>query len=806
MKDFPIIKVVPALITGIILEKIFHHELSILIGASIFLLLFQVIFTFFRALAKFTFVRSFSLLITFVFLGAAYLNLVEGQKDEYPFKSGKIRKAVLYGKIEELSLPQNDMLSLIVSSDSLSLPDSNTKRLNVSTLCKVYEDTTRKLLDVYKNLSLGNKIKVLGTFSKPASKRNPGEFNYEKYLRTENIPALFSVYDIENIDITSDEINSAKNFISELRFEIQKRIKKYSSKKTAGLITGLLLADRSGIDYEIREQFINAGVIHVLAVSGLHVGFIAFIFYLVFNRFNIYARYILTIAGLLLFMVTTGIPPSVFRATVMAILLLFTFIFNRSYNSFNALTLAAFIILLVNPEEIFNPGFQLSFSAVLSILIFYPLFQRFIKFHFQQKSIRYILLFLSVSLAAQIGTLPFTLFYFHKISVISLLMNLFVIPIIAVIISVAVITLFVSFFSSWLALIYGSANNFFSDLLFRIVASGGNNEFSFIYINEFSLLDVLIFYFFVTILFITFQYFHSVLSKSVLMILIFLNIYIFSLLDNKEYLPPKILSVAAIDVGQGDAFLVKFPNGKTALIDAGNRNEYYDSGKRIKTLLQKFDIDKIDFGFVSHIDADHYGGFLTLVKENLIGIIFKPETDSSSEKEKEFEYFLQKNNVKYMNYKKMIIKFPDTRLYSLINPASREFKRFDSNNRSGVIKICFGKTSFLFTGDAEFEEEERLIDIYGDFMKSNFLKVGHHGSKKGSSSQFINEVDPEYALISAGYMNQFRHPAKEVLSRLQAEDIRILRTDLNGAVIINSTGEKINFVNWKKFENRYALN
>lgn len=806
MKEFPIIKVVLALITGIILQKIFQFELSYTIGISFFLIFLQLVFSVIDKLSNLSLFRSLLFIFTFLFLSASYLNLRGIGQDEYPFSLGKIRKTLMYGTIENLELPEKTKFRFTLSADSLVSSDSLSVPIKIKILCRVYEDSTAKLMEIYNELALGNKIKAFGTFSKPAGERNPGEFDYAKYLRSKNISALFSIYEIEKIEIIDGSINRFGEFISELRIRIQKKISELSTEETAGLITGLLLADRSGIDYELREDFINAGVIHVLAVSGLHVGFIAFIFYIIFNRFNIYARYLLTIAGLIFFMILTGMPPSVFRATVMAVLLFFAFLFNRSYNSFNALAFAAFIILLTNPAEIFNPGFQLSFSAVLSILIFYPIFQKYIKQKNQNRTVRFILLFGAVSLAAQIGTLPFTLYYFHKISVIALIMNLFVIPIIAVIISVSIITLLVSLFSDWLAIIYASANNFFSEILFRLVSAGGSNELSFISVPEFSLLDILIFYFFAGIFFAAYKYFNSIISKFILMILVFLNIYVFVLLDDIDYFAEGRLTITAVDVGQGDAFLVKFPEGKTALIDAGNSNDYIDSGARIKSLLQKFRISKIDFGFVSHIDADHYGGFLTLIKEGLVETVFKPEVDSSSEKEIAFENFLRENSAQFVDYKKLILEFPNCRLYSLYNSSIFDEKKFDSNNRSGVIKISYGENSFLFTGDAEYEEEEELINLYGEFLKSNLLKVGHHGSKKGSSSNFLRKVNPDYALISAGYLNQFKHPSDEVLKRLIKEKIEILRTDLQGAVIIMSTGKKINVINWNNFKNRDALN
>ena len=192
--------------------------------------------------------------------------------------------------------------------------------------------------------------------------RNPGEFDYNEYLNSLGISGVLNIYGAKDIIILNNEGNVFESVIFSLRKFLDWEIKSLHNKQTASLLKGLLLADRSEIDYVTKTQFINAGVIHVLAVSGLHVGFVAIIFIFLFGRLNIYLRSILTIVGLLLFMFITGLQPSVFRATVMAVIIIIAFMTNRSTNLFNSLALASIIILVLNPEEIFNPG--------ISIIIF----------------------------------------------------------------------------------------------------------------------------------------------------------------------------------------------------------------------------------------------------------------------------------------------------------------------------------------------------------------------------------------------------------------------------------------------------
>src|SRR5690606_20133659 len=280
------------------------------------------------------------------------------------------------------------------------------------------------------------------------------------------------------------------------------------------------LADRSEINYETKTEFINSGVIHVLAVSGLHVGYILIIVVFIFGRFGVYTRASLTIIALLFFMLLTGASPSVTRATIMSIVIIIAFLTNRSTNIINSISLAAIIILIIDPNELFNPGFQLSFSAVLSIGIIYPIIQRSVyKFRIKHKWIEYIVLFAAVSLSAQIGTLPFTLAYFSKLSVIALLTNLIVIPSIGVILAIGIITIITGYFSYFIAGIFASANDLLTYLLTSIISFAGKLEISFFWIRDYSLYDSIIYYCFLIIFIITLNYSKKVWIKFTVFIL-----------------------------------------------------------------------------------------------------------------------------------------------------------------------------------------------------------------------------------------------------------------------------------------------
>jgi competence protein ComEC len=285
--------------------------------------------------------------------------------------------------------------------------------------------------------------------------------------------------------------------------------------------------------------------------------------------------------------------------------------------------------------------------------------------------------------------------------------------------------------------------------------------------------------------------------KVITVILFLLNIFVLSKIDDKNLLPDKFLSVFMIDVGQGDSYLIKFPDGKTALIDAGNTTISFDNGERvIIPLLNYLGIKKIDYGIVTHIDADHYGGFVALILEGMVKEIIKPEIDTSLSKDKRFEEFIRERGIPIKYFKEEKLEVGNTALYFLYDDEVKSISGESTNNRSGIFKMVYGETSFLFTGDVEKNVEKIYTNKYRHFLDSDVLKVGHHGSKTSSSIEFLHYISPELSLISAGFKNKFGHPVDVVIQRLVETGSAIYRTDLNKAVLLRSDGQEIKFISW----------
>jgi competence protein ComEC len=796
LKDYPFIKFTLAFIVGILASGLFQYDLHYYpIIIFIIVLVILLLTKYFRI--RFYKIISSGLSLILIFIIGLLIAKQSEIKIESPLNNyQKEKNTKLYAQVIDVELERSFEIVFTASIDSLFI-DNKIFASNDLLICKFRGDSLQRKY-LYNKLNSGNKIFLTGTYQKGRERRNPGEFDYDKYLKSNGITGLFISYQTDSVSILSNQKNYFKSLLHSARKEIDKIIHDLHAPQTAGLLRGLILADRSEIDYETKNEFINSGVVHILAVSGLHVGYVLVIFIFIFGRFGIYLRSILTIIGLLAFMFLTGVPPSVFRATLMAVVIIIAFLSNRSTNIINSISIAAFIILMINPNEIFNPGFQLSFSAVLAIGMLYPYFQKMIfKLHLKHKLVEYILLFFGVSLSAQIGTLPFTLAYFSKLSIIALFANLLVIPAVGVIIGIAFITIFIGSFTYGLAIYFAAANDLFSGWMIAFIKYTGSLDFSFLWIRNYSLYDAIIFYAGLILILFTLNNTSKSFLKISLVLILIISIFVYSRFDDKELLAENNLSVFMVDVGQGDAFLLKFPNGKTALIDAGEANPFIDNGERvIIPLLDYLGIGKIDFGFISHLDLDHYGGFVSLIYNKRIKEVFRPLPDSGS-KSIRLEKFLKDMKVKTGIYDKKSFVVGNAKIYFLNDPYNYYYKSFSSNNKSGIIKIVYGKTSFLFVGDCEHPAEYYLATNFENMLDSDVLKVGHHGSATGSSEAFLSLVSPDISLVSAGIKNKFNHPAESVINSLEEINSVIYRTDKVGAVLLESDGNEIKQVNWK---------
>jgi len=260
----------------------------------------------------------------------------------------------------------------------------------------------------------------------------------------------------------------------------------------------------------------------------------------------------------------------------------------------------------------------------------------------------------------------------------------------------------------------------------------------------------------------------------------------------KPAVQTSLLKVHFIDVGQGDSVLILTPSGKTMLIDGGKN----DKGHLVKEYIGSLGVNKIDVVVGTHPHEDHIGGLDVIVDNFDIGSIYLPKKSTTT---KTFEDLLVSIKNKGLKIKTAAadtgINIDPEINIQMLAPISTNYD--DINNYSAVIKVTYKSSSFLFTGDAEALSEKEILSKGCD-IKADVLKVGHHGSNSSTTSKFLKEVSPDFAIISVGLNNEYNHPHQATLKRLSSANVRIYRTDKHGTITALSDGNTIRFETAKK--------
>ncbi|WP_160685578.1 ComEC/Rec2 family competence protein [Clostridium sp. C2-6-12] len=272
-------------------------------------------------------------------------------------------------------------------------------------------------------------------------------------------------------------------------------------------------------------------------------------------------------------------------------------------------------------------------------------------------------------------------------------------------------------------------------------------------------------------------------------ITILFTIYIFKLVNKNSniiYRPETgKMIVYYLDVGQGDCILIQV-NKKNLLIDSGPKSDK----KKLLDSLSKIAIDKLDYVIATHPHEDHIGNMSKIIDNYKVLNFYSPKVQTTTKTFEEMIDSLKSKSLKINIIKKGIdsIDLGENTKVTVFSP-TKEFYE-DLNNYSPVIKIQYGKTSFLFTGDAQKEVEKELITSHED-IGADVLKIGHHGSSTSSTKEFLNKVNPSLSVISVGSDNSYNHPNTDTIKRLKENEIRVYRTDIDSTVIITSDGSNI---------------
>ncbi len=628
--------------------------------------------------------------------------------------------------------------------------DGNQLTLNFDSdvIGKYYFETLKAKENFNKTYSIGDILFVEGTLEIPKNNTVPNTFNYKKYLKYKKINYILKIDSLK-------KYSSNKNIFLKIKNYLYKRI---SNIKYNEYLYAFILGKSSYLGEEEYENYKINGVTHLFALSGLHVSMFSLILLKLLKRlkFNEKVSFVVTSLFLLFFSFVASFTPSILRAVIFFILSNINKIYYFFVKPKNILYLTFIILVIINPFYIFNIGFILSFTITFFILLFN-------EYNSVKSGIKSILI---ISLLSFLSSLPIIINMSYEINIVSSINNIFFIPFVTnIVFPISIISVIIPKVS-YILNILTTVMEYVSNISSNIV----NITIYFPYFNKI----LLVFYYLFLILFIK-------LKKKKYVLLIFLILLFLKIkpLFNRDTI------LYFLDIGQGDSLLIRTKNNKSIMVDTGGsitykrekwelKNRNFDIEKStIIPFIKSIGINKIDYLFLTHGDADHCGNSKSLIDNFSVKKVYLNKGKINNCEKK------TNGNILYDDY----LKIDNVEIYSLNNG---EYS--DENSLSMVLLLIIENYKILLMGDAPKKVEEEIIDKYA-LDNIDILKVGHHGSNTSSSEKFINHIKPKYSIISVGKNNKFGHPKKSVLDTLS--DSKIYRTDEDGSIMFRIKNDKL---------------
>lgn len=706
------------------------------------------------------------------------------------FKTYKWEELTFHGEVYAINRTSTGKYQIDMAVDTTKFKTSEmwTKSYNMRALLNPGD------VKISKKLTLGDRLLIKAVIYPLEDKRNPHEFDYKKYLASKEIYVQSGIQSV--ISHTKERRHFTWNVI---RQKVLNAIDTNFIPEIRPLAKALLIGYKNELEREDKIAFSRAGLSHIMAVSGLHVGFILAPFWLVIPFFWTF-RYgkqlgmILLILILFFYAGLTGFSASVSRASLVGSFLVYGRLFHKVRDSKNLTAVAALIILVINPADIFNIGFQLSFSAVYIILLTSPTINRYLPPRIRFSWYGMPVMITIISILVQAGLFPLLIYYFDEFSIIGPIANAVVVPFLTIAVPVALFLLPVAMIFPAISQSLNIPVQLFLESLNYFVNWTSALEWSWIQANISSPFLFLIWLF--AIFSVATWTIPNLRWKYIGGFLFALCLYQGELLIEKISDPK--LEVTVFDVGQGDATLISTPNDKHFLIDTGRWTPTYNSAKYvIIPHLKAEGISRLDAVFHSHPHADHIGGTSELIDQFPIDTIYNAGAHYDS---RLYHNYLQKAGQKKIPVKSLSagdILNLDPSIKMLVYGPSTGGNISNVNNSSLILELIYRSTEFLFMGDAESKQEYRLLENYPDFVDTDFLKVAHHGSKTSSNNLLLKSAAPDISTISLAKTNRFNHPHPDAVYRLQQTKSKLFFTSLEGALKFESDGSIIRRIPWE---------
>lgn len=647
-------------------------------------------------------------------------------------------------------------------------------------------------------------------FRKPKTDRELTYLSQGIVLRAEVVSK------VDNIEFRKGE-PSFRTLSASLRKYVSATLRRAIGSEQGGFMTSVLTGDRSNLSEETEQALSDTGMLHIVAVSGLHVSvFLSFGLFFLQKIRSEKLQYLITILLLFPILLFSGFTPSVVRAVIMTGVLYLGNSFGIKTDPLNRFGYAALIILLAAPYAALSVSFELSFAAAFGILCFAkPLNIALIHWLFRYGSLRSrtllneLISLTAVSISAFLFTLPLLWFRFGSFTVWSMLLSPLVLPVLQY-----------CFYGSLILLLFWPLAQIvtvllpFARMLALLIRYGVDFM---VYLTKFAselitpaegISPVLIWILGGAIAVIGLILFFRPAAKAkagsrkrtrillqkiaslILVAISLLAAYQVSdsittgVLSGSVTPGQEILQTAYLDVGQGNCFVCVL-DGEACVIDCGGTKK---AGNIAADYLTSVDVESVKFVLISHLHSDHANGLKDLCEQKKVEEIIIPYTEGDAALYASITMFAAEKNIPVTVLEadgNRTLKAANFHLLTKhLDPQSN-----DQNENSIVAYAEYENYRALFTGDITSKAEKRFVTAYGDSIICDVLSVPHHGSKSSSSKQFLETVKPTYAIISVGEGNSYGHPTEEALSRLRAVGAKILRTDELSTIIIRSDGK-----------------
>lgn len=797
LDNIPAVKTAVLMIIGIVAGYYINTVYTLIIASVIFV--FAVLFSVlnFRN-NKFPLYALYFLIILTGFFKINYDNFLK-PSDSISFTedTDRDREISVTGIVSEPPEYSPQRVRFILSAEFVEREDVTA---SVSGNILVYLNPDMKI-DSGKSvpvLNAGDEVTIYGKLRTAPGERNPGEFNYNRYLKLNGIEKIFYSKGYENVEVISTgNLNFFFQYIVyPSRVYAMDVVESQLPGDEGSYLKGLLTGSKTSMSEELKDNFVKAGVMHLIAVSGLNVAYVILFSMMFFSIFRLKReyRFIITIVFIIYYCLFTGSQPSIVRATILGALVIYSVLIQRRIVFLNLIGASAIIVFMIDSRQLFDAGFILSYSATISMVLFFQKYNKKLQtFFFRKRTVilkmlyYFAVLFLS-TFAAQLGTLPLTSLYFGKISLISFVSNIFAVPLSNISLALGMLQVISAPLFGVISEAIAEVNYLLLKLQILMINFFGELDFAYTVKYNFDTLSMIAYFIVVLILYSASKENYRFKIASAMLIILAVAVI--------KYDAEPEMKIIFFDVGQGDAALIITPSGKIILIDAGSSNERFDNAKRhIAPYLERNRIPQIDLLILTHHHNDHSGGAKYLLENfNVKKIIFNDVNNHNGNLNALEDLIISKKIERENLFAGDVINIGEDIKFYCLSPFNDN--EYEEENSCIVLKMKYKELDVLFSSDADAFTESKINNVYSGFLKSDILKVAHHGSKSSSSPEFISSVNPDYAVISCGFQNHFNHPAPVTLGKLITAGSVICRTDLEGAVVFESDGYTLERINW----------